>query len=137
MKKVYTEEQKEFFRNFIPGHTTAEVVAEFNRRFEQKTTISKVKAYKVNNHIKSGKMKRRILLVVSILLVFIGLAMLIAPRVSNQVGKQIAHSSQSDRQDALDHPCRRSRQNPFEYRNKMPKDRLSRNCEARKGKSGN
>ena len=57
MKKVYTEEQKEFFRNFIPGHTTAEVVAEFNRRFEQKTTISKVKAYKVNNHIKSGTFK--------------------------------------------------------------------------------
>lgn len=41
-------------------------------------------------------MKRRILLVVSILLVFIGLAMLIAPRVSNQVGKQIAHSSIED-----------------------------------------
>lgn len=41
-------------------------------------------------------MKRRILLVVSILLVFIGLAMLIAPRVSNQVGKQIAHSTIED-----------------------------------------
>ena len=41
-------------------------------------------------------MKRRILLVVSILLVFVGLAMLIAPRVSNQVGKQIAHSTIED-----------------------------------------
>lgn len=41
-------------------------------------------------------MKRRILLAVSILLVFIGLAMLIAPRVSNQVGKQIAHSTIED-----------------------------------------
>ena len=41
-------------------------------------------------------MKRRILLVVSILLVFIGLAMLIAPRVSNQVGKQIANSTIED-----------------------------------------
>ena len=38
-------------------------------------------------------MKRRILLVVSILLVFVGLALLVAPRVSNQVGKQIAHST--------------------------------------------
>lgn len=57
MKKVYTEEQKEFFINFIPGHTTAEVVEEFNRRFEQETTVSKVKSYKTNNHIKSGTRK--------------------------------------------------------------------------------
>ena len=41
-------------------------------------------------------MKRRILLVVSILLVFVGLALLVAPRVSNQVGKQIAHSTVED-----------------------------------------
>ena len=41
-------------------------------------------------------MKRRILLVVSILLVFVGLALLVAPRVSNQVGKQIAHSTIED-----------------------------------------
>ena len=46
MKKVYTEEHKAFFASFIPGHTTTEVVAEFNRRFEQKTTASKVKSYK-------------------------------------------------------------------------------------------
>lgn len=57
MTKVYTDEQKEFFKEFIPGHTTAEVVAEFNRRFEQKTTVSKVKSYKTNNHIKSGTKK--------------------------------------------------------------------------------
>lgn len=57
MKKVYTAEQKEFFRDFIPGHTTTEVVAEFNRRFEQKTTASKVKSYKTNNRIKSGTRK--------------------------------------------------------------------------------
>ena len=41
-------------------------------------------------------MKRRILLNVSILLVFVGLALLVAPRVSNQVGKQIAHSTIED-----------------------------------------
>ena len=41
-------------------------------------------------------MKRRILLVVSILLVFVGLALLVVPRVSNQVGKQIAHSTIED-----------------------------------------
>lgn len=52
MKKVYTEEHKAFFASFIPGHTTTEVVAEFNRRFEQKTTASKVKSYKTNNRIK-------------------------------------------------------------------------------------
>lgn len=57
MKKVYTEEHKAFFASFIPGHTTTEVVAEFNRRFEQKTTASKVKSYKTNNRIKSGTRK--------------------------------------------------------------------------------
>ena len=41
-------------------------------------------------------MKRRILLVVPILLVFVGLALLVAPRVSNQVGIQIAHSTIED-----------------------------------------
>lgn len=57
MKKVYTEEHKAFFLSFVPGHSCAEVVAEFNRRFEQKTTVSKVKSYKKNNHIKSGTRK--------------------------------------------------------------------------------
>ena len=41
-------------------------------------------------------MKQRLLITFSILLVFAGLAMLIAPRVSNQVGKQIAHSTIED-----------------------------------------
>ena len=41
-------------------------------------------------------MKRRILLAVSILLVFVGLALLVTPRISNQVGKQIAHSTIED-----------------------------------------
>lgn len=57
MMKVYTEEQKEFLRNFIPGHTTVEVVEEFNRRFEQKTTTSKIKSYKTNHKIRSGTFK--------------------------------------------------------------------------------
>ena len=42
------------------------------------------------------KRKTAILLVVPILLVFVGLALLVAPRVSNQVGIQIAHSTIED-----------------------------------------
>lgn len=57
MRTVYTDEQKEFFREFIPGHTTDEVVAEFGRRFGEETTASKVKSYKTNHHIKSGTLK--------------------------------------------------------------------------------
>lgn len=41
-------------------------------------------------------MKQRLLITISILLVFAGLAMLIAPRVSNQIGEQIAYSTIED-----------------------------------------
>lgn len=57
--KRYTEEHRAFFLTFIPGHTSDEVAAEFNRRFDIKVTPSKVKSYKANRRIKSGTKKGR------------------------------------------------------------------------------
>ena len=57
MNKVYNEEHRAFFLEFIPGHTDNEVANEFNRRFDIKITPSKVHTYKQNNRIKSGTKK--------------------------------------------------------------------------------
>ncbi len=54
MIKKYTEKHRQFFRDFIPGHSCTEVAEEFNRRFDIKITPSQVHSYKSNNHIKSG-----------------------------------------------------------------------------------
>ncbi len=52
--KIYTEEHRKFFLDFVPGHTDVEVAEEFNRRFDVKITPAKVHAYKVNHRLKSG-----------------------------------------------------------------------------------
>lgn len=48
----YTEEEKAFFVEFVPGHSYREIVDEFNRRFPEPITISQVKGcigrYKLN-----------------------------------------------------------------------------------------
>ena len=59
MKKIYNEEHRAFFLEFIPGHTDNEIANEFNQRFDIKITPSKVHAYKQNNRIKSGTKKGR------------------------------------------------------------------------------
>lgn len=55
MKKVYTEEQRQFLKDFIPGRTSKEVVAEYNKRFGGEMTVEKLRSYKNNHHILSGK----------------------------------------------------------------------------------
>lgn len=57
MKRVYTDEQRQFFADYVPGHTEIEIVKEFNRRFAADITISKVRGYKKNNGLKSGTHK--------------------------------------------------------------------------------
>lgn len=57
MNRVYTDEQRKFFTDYVPGHTEIEIVKEFNRRFAADITISKVRAYKKNNGLKSGTYK--------------------------------------------------------------------------------
>ena len=57
MNRVYTDEQRKFFTDYVPGHTEIEIVKEFNRRFAADITIRKVRAYKKNNGLKSGTHK--------------------------------------------------------------------------------
>ena len=56
--RIYTPEQHEWLAAFIPGHTSQEIVEEFNKRYDSpKLTASKVKSYKMNHRIPSGTKK--------------------------------------------------------------------------------
>ena len=57
--RVYTNEQHEFLKSYIPGHTCREVAEEFNKRFEMQITADKVHSYKTIHKIKSGTKKGR------------------------------------------------------------------------------
>jgi hypothetical protein len=50
----YTQEEHEFLRKFIPGHTLKEIVAEYNKNFEDQITESRVKGYMNNHKINNG-----------------------------------------------------------------------------------
>ena len=50
----YTEEEHKFLQSFIPGHTYKEIVAEYNKRFEEPITESRVKGYMANHKINNG-----------------------------------------------------------------------------------
>lgn len=49
---IYSEEERAFLREFVPGHSHIEITEEFNRRFSQNITISQIKGsirrYKLN-----------------------------------------------------------------------------------------
>lgn len=53
----YTAEQKEFFRTFIPGHTSEEVAREYTVMFGEDMTADRIKAYKQNHKIRSGTLR--------------------------------------------------------------------------------
>jgi hypothetical protein len=50
----YTEEEHEFLREYIPGHTHKEILAEFNKRFEPPLTPNNLTSYIANHNIKTG-----------------------------------------------------------------------------------
>lgn len=50
----YTEEEREFLMSYIPGHTYKEIVAEWNKRFDEPITESRVKGYMNNHKINNG-----------------------------------------------------------------------------------
>ena len=50
----YTQEERDFLRKFIPGHTLKEIVAEYNARFEDQITESRVKGYMANHKLNNG-----------------------------------------------------------------------------------
>ena len=50
----YTDEEKAFFLDFIPGHTYLEIQQAFTKRFGWDITIGQVKGYMGNHRISSG-----------------------------------------------------------------------------------
>ena len=50
----YTEEEHKFLREFIPGHTYKEIVAEYNKTFSEPITETRVKGYMANHKINNG-----------------------------------------------------------------------------------
>lgn len=56
--RKYTTEQREFFAEFVPGHSHKEIAAEFNRRFDSDITHLQVKSYIGNNKLNTGRTGR-------------------------------------------------------------------------------
>ncbi len=50
----YSEEEHNFLRSFIPGHTYKEIVEEYNKTFSEPITESRVKGYMSNHKINNG-----------------------------------------------------------------------------------
>lgn len=50
----YTEEEHKFLQSFISGHTYKEIVDEYNKRFDEPITESRVKAYMNNHKLNNG-----------------------------------------------------------------------------------
>lgn len=50
----YSQEERDFLRKFIPGHTCKEIVAEYNARFDDQITESRVKGYMSHHKINNG-----------------------------------------------------------------------------------
>lgn len=50
----YTEEERKFFMEFIPGHTYKEIQKAFTDKFEWEISISQIKGYMANHKINSG-----------------------------------------------------------------------------------
>lgn len=54
MSRRYPKEFHDFMAQYIPGHTTAEIVEETKKRFGIEISKSAVKSYKTNHKIRSG-----------------------------------------------------------------------------------
>lgn len=51
----YIEEERQFFINFVPGHSHKEITEEFNRRFDEHISVNQVKAYIHNHNLNTGR----------------------------------------------------------------------------------
>lgn len=57
MKKPhrYTQEERRFLYDTVPGHSYAEIMTLFNATFEEPITVNQVKAFIKNNHLNTGR----------------------------------------------------------------------------------
>jgi phage protein len=51
---IYTQEEQDFFREFVPGHTYKEIQAEFCKRFNKTLTSNQVIGYIKRNGLNTG-----------------------------------------------------------------------------------
>lgn len=51
----YTEEEHQFMREFVPGHSRTEIRDEFNKRFGTNLTVGQVKGYMHRFGLKTGR----------------------------------------------------------------------------------
>ena len=58
MARKYTPEQRQFFIDFVPGHSHKEIAEEFNRRFNDDIPVRTVKSYISNNKLNTGRTGR-------------------------------------------------------------------------------
>lgn len=58
MARKYTPEQRQFFIEFVPGHSYIEIATEFNRRFDDDIKPRTVKSYIANNKLNTGRTGR-------------------------------------------------------------------------------
>lgn len=55
MSHKYPQEEKEFFIEYVPGHSHKEILEEFNARFPEQITLSQVKGYIENHKLNTGR----------------------------------------------------------------------------------
>lgn len=56
--RKYTPEERQFFIDFVPGHSYKEILEEFNRRFSPPIKIGQVKGYIANHKLNTGRTGR-------------------------------------------------------------------------------
>lgn len=54
VKKGYTDEEKQFLKEYIPGHTYKEIECEFNRRFGKEIPRKSLRNFRQYYHLKTG-----------------------------------------------------------------------------------
>lgn len=54
MRINYTEKERKFFADYVPGHHKQEVAEEFERRFKKPITVHQVKSYMHTHKLKTG-----------------------------------------------------------------------------------
>ena len=54
----YTQEEKEFLREFVPGHSYKEIQQAFTDKFKWDITLGQIRDYIHNNHLNTGRTGR-------------------------------------------------------------------------------
>ena len=54
-KSIYSEEEHEFMKKYVPGHSYVEIQREFSNRFKRDITIKQVRSYIGNYKLNTGR----------------------------------------------------------------------------------